>query len=93
MFTQVDTAWALALEEQEAAEAAEKCPLCGLPVSVCRDPANEFRFDAAPEKCAAAYAIAIKQAEWNKDNAEANVRSAAWSAHLKPSPSSGGLDQ
>ena len=86
LFLQEDTAWAIALHEQRQAEAAEKCPLCGLPVAVCRDPDNQFRFAAASEQCHATYAIASAQAKDKAkgEGSEASVRATAWSARMRP---------
>lgn len=82
LFLTGDIELAIALEEQERAEAAEKCPLCGLPTSVCRDINNSFRFEASFERCHASYAIAAAQAE-AKDATDVETRSTAWSAQLK----------
>lgn len=54
LFTDEDTAYAMALAEEEAAT----CPSCGLLKVICRDPANQFAFEAAEEQCHATYAIA-----------------------------------
>jgi hypothetical protein len=80
-FLPEDTALAVALAEQEAAEAAEKCPLCGLPREVCRDPANQFRFVAEAEQCHASAAIAAAQVQQGTD--EVQSRALSWSAQLR----------
>lgn len=81
LFLPEDTDVALALHEQEAAEAAEKCPLCGLSTSVCRDPGNQFGFRVAGERCHATYALTAAQAKESGD--DTSTRSTAWSAQLK----------
>lgn len=75
-----DTNLAIALHEQEQAEAAERCSSCGLPKSICRDKANQWRFDAEAEQCHATYAMAIKGGA--KPN-EATDRARQVSAHLR----------
>lgn len=54
LFTDEDTAYAIALAEEEAAT----CPSCGLLKVVCRDPAYQFGFEAQQEQCHATYALA-----------------------------------
>jgi hypothetical protein len=83
LFTQEDTDWAIALHEQEAAEQADRCPLCGLPKRVCRDIANQNRFKAEPERCHATNAIARAQDVQGGD--DVTKQSTAWSASL-PEP-------
>lgn len=57
LFTDEDTAYALALAEEEAAT----CPSCGQLKVVCRDPAYQFAFEVRQEQCHAAYALAAFQ--------------------------------
>jgi hypothetical protein len=80
LFWPEDTDLAVALHEEEAAEAAEKCPLCGLPKSICRDPANQLRFKASYERCHATNAIAQAQSVQGGD--EVSRTATAWSAEL-----------
>lgn len=80
LFTQEDTNWALALHEQEQAEAAEKCPLCGLPKSVCRDVRNQTRFQPEHERCHATAAIGRAQSVQGGD--EVVRQATAWTASL-----------
>jgi hypothetical protein len=55
LFTEEDTAGALALAEEER----DTCPSCGYPKVWCRDPANQFgAFDVAQEFCWATYRLA-----------------------------------
>lgn len=81
LWLQEDTDGALALHEEERAEAAEKCPLCGLPKSVCRDAGNQFRFRASAERCHATNALA--QAQDAQGGDDVSRRATAWSAYLK----------
>jgi hypothetical protein len=83
LFTQEDTDYALALDELEQAEAAERCPSCGLPVTECGNPDNQFRFGAESRRCHATYAIAAAQAK-DRDTDEISARSTVWSAGLTP---------
>lgn len=60
LFTDEDTAYALALAEEEAAT----CPSCGLLKVVCRDPDYQFAFEPHEEQCHATRALADRQATW-----------------------------
>lgn len=57
LFTDEDTAYAVALAEEEQAT----CPSCGLLKVVCRDPAYQFAFEARQEQCHAMAALAAFQ--------------------------------
>jgi hypothetical protein len=81
LFTPEDTAWALALHEQEQAEAAERCPLCGLPTSICRAAENQFRFEATQERCHATWRLAQAQSAQGGD--DVSKQATAWSAQLR----------
>jgi hypothetical protein len=70
LFTDEDTAWALALQ----AEDDDTCPLCNLPLSVCADPAYEMAYKGEPIRtCWPTWAIAQAQV-----NAQSGDR--AWQA-------------
>lgn len=64
LFTDEDTAYAMALAEEEAAT----CPSCGLLKAVCRDPEFQFAFEVHEEQCHATKALADHQlkSEWTK---------------------------
>ena len=47
LFTAEDTAWAIALAEEER----DTCPACGYPKAWCRDPGNQFAFEPNEEEC------------------------------------------
>ena len=81
LFTEEDTDWAIALHEQEAAEAAERCPLCGLPKTACRDPEHQGAYIAEAERCHATYAILAAQGAEDPSQG-----STAWTARLRTRP-------
>jgi len=60
LFTDEDTAYAIALAEEEAAT----CSSCGLLKVVCRDPEYQFAFEVHEEQCHATYALADRQRTW-----------------------------
>lgn len=82
LFTDEDTNWALAHAEYKAQADADRCGLCGLPRSLCRDPANQFGFEAEFEQCHATYALLSRQEQ--AKGSEVAQRAMAWSARLKP---------
>lgn len=56
LFTEEDTAWAVALAEEER----DTCPACGYPKSVCRDPAYQFpAFEPHEEICGPTQRLAM----------------------------------
>lgn len=58
LFTDEDTAYAMALAEEEA----DTCPSCGLLKVVCRDPAYQFGgFDTNVETCWATHRVAVER--------------------------------
>ena len=87
LFLPQDTNWALAHAEHKAREDANRCRMCGLPKAVCRDRANQFRFEAEAERCHATYAILAAE-ERAKGN-EVSLKATAWSARLKQSGKGG----
>lgn len=54
LFTEEDTAWAIALAEEER----DACPACGFPRSVCRDASYQFAFEPHEEMCHATARLA-----------------------------------
>lgn len=80
LFLPEDTALAIALTEQEAAEEAEQCPRCGLQKSVCRDISNQFGFAVSAEQCHATAAITDAMAKYGD---EASAGKLVWSAYLR----------
>ena len=46
-----DRAWALAAEIAEAEDAAERCPACGGPASVCQDFDNQHAYVVKLRRC------------------------------------------
>lgn len=54
MFTDEDTAYVIALAEEER----DTCPACGMPKAVCRDPAYQLAFVEHQEQCHASHALA-----------------------------------
>lgn len=87
LFRQEDTDLALALHELERAEAANRCPLCGLAKDVCRDKANQLAFRADYEQCHATWAIVRARAGMAEDSRinDDTRQAAAWTASLPPS--------
>lgn len=81
LFLQEDTDYALALHQLEAQEAADRCPLCGLPKLVCRAPENQYGFEPEAERCHATWAILQRQDRLGGD--DVHNRSLAWSAKVK----------
>lgn len=58
----------LALERHEDTQ----CPRCGLPTSICQDPANEGQFIAEPPiRCQAMTAIVLARRDYTDENAQA----------------------
>lgn len=58
LFTDEDTAYALALAEEER----DACPSCGMPKAWCRDnDAGRARFDVQEDFCWATYRVALRQ--------------------------------
>jgi len=57
-FLPEDTNAALALAEEEA----DTCPQCGMLKIWCRDPDNQFAFDATEDVCWTTYRIGLRQA-------------------------------
>lgn len=80
MFLPEDTDVALALHEVEQQEAAERCPLCGLPKAVCRAKDNQFRFKAEFERCHATNALLQAQSAQRGD--DISRQATAWTARL-----------
>lgn len=60
LFTAEDTDAAIALAEEEA----DTCPHCGMLRIWCRDPENQFAFDADESVCWPTYRLAMQR---NKD--------------------------
>lgn len=59
LFTEDDTAKAVALAEEER----DTCPACGMPKVWCRDPANQFgAFEPVTDFCWVAYRLADHRA-------------------------------
>lgn len=91
-FTDEDTAYALALAEEEAAT----CHMCGLPVAVCSDPEHQFDFEGRERVCWPTYALALhrNKNEWGSksdDTKQATQLSAGW-RDGKRAPLDAGLD-
>lgn len=85
LFLPEDTDLQLALREEEAAEAAARCPRCQLPKAVCRAKANQVRFKAEVEQCHATWAIVRAQDDMaERDIPEATRQAAVWTASLPP---------
>jgi hypothetical protein len=80
LFLPQDTNWHLALAEHRAREKAERCRLCGLPKKVCRDQANQFRFEVEAERCHATYALMAAQERVK--GSDVSLRATDWSARL-----------
>jgi hypothetical protein len=59
-FLAEDTDGAVALAEEER----DTCPSCGMPKVWCRDPANQFAFEALEEQCHVTYRLAERRASW-----------------------------
>lgn len=64
LFTEDDTAYALALAEEER----DTCPNCGMPVAVCSDPQYQFAFEPSERVCWPTARMALHRAspEWEK---------------------------
>jgi len=80
LFLREDTNLAIALEEQEAAEEADRCPRCGMSKAECRKKANEWQFQGEFEQCHAIAAIVRAQ---KKFGAGAGSDELVWSAYLR----------
>lgn len=72
LFTAEDTAWALALAEEEA----DTCPVCGYPKAWCRDPANQFAFEPHEEECFVSKRLAQHQSSEAWKSKQDDTRSA-----------------
>jgi hypothetical protein len=83
LFLPEDTNWALAHAEHKAQVESARCRLCGLPKDVCRDPDNQFLFEAEAERCHATYAMAAAQERAAKDANDVSMRATTWAARLK----------
>lgn len=59
-----DRAAAVALAEEQA----DTCPSCGMPKAWCRDPGNQFAFDAREETCWPTWRLAQRResGEWKQ---------------------------
>lgn len=81
MFTEEDTAYAIALAEEER----DACPKCGGPKVWCRDPANQFGvFQVHEEQCHATYALATHRNAVNEARDEATRDSVQmWAGFVK----------
>ena len=66
LFTEEDTAYALALAEEER----ETCVHCGLPIVVCSDPQYQYAFEGRERMCWPTYALAQHR---NKDQWKAKL--------------------
>lgn len=63
LFTQDDTAAAIALAEEER----DTCSSCGMPKAWCRDRANEHAFDVREDRCFATYRVALRREKNEKE--------------------------
>jgi hypothetical protein len=60
------------------------CPVCGLTKEICRDQANERKFDAGFDRCFAATAIIREQEKVNSaDAAMPQPGALAWDVDMK----------
>jgi len=71
-FLPEDTDLLVALAEEER----DTCPQCGYPKVWCRDPANQFAFQAVEEQCHATYALVAYRLGVDKER-DAPARAAA----------------
>ena len=83
LFLPEDTNWALAHAEYKAQVAAARCHLCGLPKKVCRNPDNQFAFEAEIERCHATYAMASAQERISRGASDVSMRATTVAARLK----------
>lgn len=83
LFTAEDTAWALALAEEER----DTCPLCGYLKAWCRDPRNQFgAFEVQDDFCWATYRLADhrKAVGWTDSQVAAAQPAVRFSAGREP---------
>ena len=62
-----DRAWALAADVADAEDAAEKCPACGGPKSVCQDTDNQHAYVVEFRRCYRTAAVLEAQRKRSQD--------------------------
>lgn len=72
-FLAEDTDGAIALEEEER----DTCPSCGMPKVWCRDPANQFAFEAFGEQCHVTYVLEAHRGASNDDATQTAIQTGA----------------
>jgi hypothetical protein len=80
LFTEEDTFYAVALAEEER----DTCSQCGMPKVWCRDPANQFAFDADESTCWPTYRLAqYRSGEKWKSKLDDTREATQLSAHFR----------
>ena len=80
LFTEDDTAAAVALAEEER----DTCPSCGMPKMWCRDKANQFVFDVHEETCHASYAVAAHRKRVDEKRSPETRAATMMAARFRP---------